>query len=363
MKIDLDGPNLIFAGPGTGKTYEIVQRTIELINNSRDKDFGIIICTFTVKAAEELKTRIYSKITADQADRLMINTIHSICFKLIERYSDEGYYEYGLLSEESQLNFIRSKSKNLGFDILRFYDAEQLQMIFNKITDYQIDINDLKFEDKKIEEMAKVYPTYLSLLEQYQLFDFNTLQKAFLDLFKKNKTFKERISENFKYFLVDEYQDVNDIQSELFFELSSPNFNLTVVGDDDQSIYGFRGSNIECIFNFEKWFKDKGITVKKKLLSNNYRATESLVNFTNQIISLAPYKRDEKNVVNVRKSISHKPIAKIFKTDKEEAEYIYSEITRLIENKIIKNLGQIGILFESTKYHSKQLLDILEKMK
>ncbi len=364
----LNGPNLILAGPGTGKTTFLINKTVELFRSVKDKKDGILISTFTRKATDELITRLYSKLSLSEINKVnfIVGTIHSICFELLSRYSDKDFGDYQVLPEESQVHFIHSKLKNLGFSIDRIKKngwllAEELASIYNKINDEHVDYTKLDFEkDIELEEACYTYTTYKKLLIKNRLFDFASIQSTFLNELVQSPEFVEKIRNDFNYFLVDEFQDVNNIQNQIFLKLSEPNYNLTIVGDDDQSIYAFRGSSVEHIRNFEKIFLDKGINVTNHILNVNYRSTENVVSYANSLLQNATYQRIEKGITPHRVGDSHPVIIKEFETEEEESQYISETIIALKEKNIITSYGQIALLFRSLKGHSEQVINSLK---
>lgn len=360
----LAGPNLILAGPGTGKTTFLIKKAIELFRAVEDKTQGIIISTFTRKATDELITRLYSKLTIAEINKVnfIIGTIHSICFELLARYSDKDFRDYQVLPEESQVHFIHSKLKNLGFSTDRIKKngwiiSEELASIFNKINDEEIDYTKIDFKgDIAVEEACYTYPTYKKLLEKNHLFDFASIQSTFLSELNKSPSFLQKIQANFKFYLVDEFQDVNNIQNQIFTKLSTPNYNLTIVGDDDQSIYSFRGSSVEHIQNFNTFIEAKGIKVLRNILNINYRSTKNIVCYANSILKCSPYQRIEKGIISYRTGTNHPVIIKEFDTEVEEATYIAKTIIDLRANNIISSFSDIAILFRSLKGHSEEVI-------
>lgn len=366
--MSLYGPNLILAGPGTGKTTFLINKTVELFRTVKEKNDGVIICTFTRKATEELTTRLYSKLEVKEINKVnfIIGTIHSICFDLLARYSENDFGDYQILPEESQVHFIHSKLKNLGYSNDRIKKngwtlSEELASIYNKINDEQIDYSILDFRDDiELEEACYTYPTYRRLLERNKLFDFASIQSTFLKELKESPSFKKKIQDNFKYYLVDEYQDVNNLQNEIFFSLSEPYYNLTIVGDDDQSIYGFRGSSVDHIRNFESKLKTNGKNVKLDILNMNYRSTESIVEYSNSLLKNMAYKRIEKDIKANRIGFSHPVVIKEFQTEEDEGNYIAKAIHDLIANNVISSFSQVAILFRSLKGHSDGVISALQ---
>lgn len=364
----MNNPGLILAGPGTGKTTYLIQKTADLLKSIKDKNEGILICTFTRKATEELTSRIYSQCPIEEINRtnFIIGTIHSICYDLLSRYSSKDFGDYQILPEESQVHFIHSKLKNLGYSNDRVKKngwllAEDLTTIFNKINDEEINIDNIDFkENYELEDACRVYSTYRRLLIKNRLFDYASIQSTFLKELENDEDFKTQILSEFKYFLVDEYQDVNLLQHKIFLKLTEPSFNLTVVGDDDQSIYAFRGASVEHLRNFNSFFEKRDIRVTEKILNVNYRSTSEVVNFTNSILDNATYPRIEKNISANRVGTGHVPVIKEFETDVEEATFIGDSIKRLLSEGIVSSYSQIALLFRSVKNHGGKIIEYFE---
>lgn len=353
----MKGPNIILAGPGTGKTTFIVEAITNILETSQQKHEGIIVCTFTRKATAELKVRLHQKCSVKKlnAGNFIIGTIHSICYELLARYSTRGYGNYQILPEDSQINYIYSKLKNLGFpaqDVKKsgWRIAEDLAVIFNKITDEEIDVSQINFgKNEYIEDACMVYRTYKKILQKDNLFDFATIQATLIKELNECPDFLMRVQDDFKYLLVDEYQDVNNIQNQIFLKLSGPLYNLTIVGDDDQSIYGFRGANVGHIKTIGHHIQGMGVPVSAKILSINYRSTGGIVDFTNEIIELSEEERIEKKIRPKRATDSHKPIYQFFSAEDEEVNFITQTIRSLVKQKFIKNFSDVAILFRSLK--------------
>jgi DNA helicase-2/ATP-dependent DNA helicase PcrA len=366
----LDGPNLILAGPGTGKTTFLIDKTVEIFRMVKEKNDGIIICTFTRKATEELIARLYGKLKIEEVNRVnfIIGTIHSICFDLLARYSEKDFGDYQILPEESQVHFIHSKLRNLGYSNDRIKKngwtlSEELAAVYNKINDEQINYKDYNFKkDIELEEACYTYPTYKKLLERNRLFDFASIQSTFLKELHESPNFLNKIQAEFKYYLVDEYQDVNNIQNEIFIKLSEPFFNLSIVGDDDQSIYAFRGSSVEHIRNFTERLKTKGFDAIIDVLNINYRSTESIVNYSNSILANMAYSRIDKGIKANRLGYSHPVVIKEFMTEDDEGQFIAKTILSLLKNNVITSYSQIAILFRSLKGHSNGVITALNNL-
>ena len=202
---NIKGPNVIIAGPGTGKTKTLVDKTKFLINHLFDKKIynqGIIVCTFTNKATDELKQRLYSQIEIDKLSKikLFIGTIHKICIDLIKNYGGDEYLNYNLLNEENQTLYIYKKLPNFGYPE-KFETAQTMAELFSRINDLDLSKNDLdKIIHKDLKKLAiDEHQIYQEMLKRNKYFDFSTVQKAMLDLLKK-KSFKEKIKKDYNFF-------------------------------------------------------------------------------------------------------------------------------------------------------------------
>jgi len=362
------GPHLILAGPGTGKTTFLVNKTVELFKTITNRNAGIVVCTFTRKATEELTTRLYSQLRVDEINKVnfIIGTIHSICYDLLSRYSDKDYSDYQILPEESQIHFIHSKLKNLGYSSDRVKKngwilAEELASIFNKLNEERVEVKNINFKgDIELEEACNVYSTYKKLLNRNRLFDFSSIQTVFLDELTNSTDFHAKITSNFKYFFVDEYQDVNTTQNEIFLRISAPEYNIKIVGDDDQSIYGFRGSSVTHIRCFGDYMNEKQIKIKRDILNTNYRSTKNIVDFNNLILSQSKYKNISKNIKATRSGANHPVVINYFETELDEVNFIVDTIKQIKKFEIVNSLSQIAILYRSIKRHSLLLVTILK---
>ena len=361
----MSNAELILAGPGTGKTTTLINRVTRLLASLKDKNDGIILCTFTRKATEELTQRIYSKLSMSDVNRVnfLIGTIHSICFELLSRYSTNDYSDYTILAEGEQIHFIYSKLSNLGYSRDRGWArSEDLAAIFNKINDQEIDIFQLDLsDDEELYQACRAYKTYRRILDRYRLFDFASIQSTFLKELQTDPSFKERIRKDFAHFFVDEYQDINPIQHKIFKELSSPEYQITVVGDDDQCIYEFRGSDVSFIRNYKSEYAKDGIDVDETILNTNYRSTDAIVQFTNNLLSVTEQERIEKGLHPSRTTGSHPPVIHYFPSEDSEVSFIVDSIMELKKRSIINRFSDIAILYRSVKYHSAQLIAALKE--
>ena len=274
------GPVVIIAGPGTGKTKTLVERTVNILVNEEVEAKKIMITTFTNKAARELELRINeslekANVNIDISD-MYIGTMHSIWTRLIEEnitYSDffdnfelmSGDYEqhffiYSRLKEYKKLEDYQKFFDNLSNNTGKYQgDWARSSFLKNKINDLNenaIDIENIQTSDVYINFIKEAYKLYIKQLYEANIVDFSYLQVEFFNMLVKNKEFLEKINHDFEYIMVDEYQDSNKIQEKILLLISKARKNICVVGDEDQSIYRFRGASSENILNFPKHFDE-----------------------------------------------------------------------------------------------------------
>jgi len=370
----------IIAGPGTGKTTELVAQISDALVDLELKSKSLIACTFTRKSAEELSQRIESvvgKFTLN-SNRLMIGTIHSICLQLLREYVPEDYSDWDVLAEESQIPYVHSKLLVFGFgeEDIRGQSgwdlARECSRIFTTITDEEIDSEivlsrladthvDTPSKLDKLEQILENFQTYQEALAEDKLFDFATIQRTLLHILKSNAEITQLIVEKYPRVYVDEYQDVNDIQHQIFSHLCANGSTLTVVGDDDQSIYGFRGGNVKHLVGFEAKMMDQGVSTIVRRLEVNYRSTPEIVDATNKYISSQSYPRLVKNLSAHRNVLGPAPRALQFATDFDEADWVAKEISRLRRSNTITSFRSIAILCTSVRNHSVAILRALDQ--
>ena len=278
----LDGPLLILAGAGSGKTRVLTHRIGYLIE-SGVAPWNILAITFTNKAAGEMRERVDQLLQARTAQQVFVSTFHSMCVRLLRYDIDRlGYQkDFTIYDTDDQRTLVRSCIKALNLDTKMYRDRAVLSIISsakNEMADaesYSAAASD--FYERNV---AKIYTEYERLMKANNALDFDDLLIKTVQLFKRFPDVLERWQERFRYIMVDEYQDTNNVQFELVRLLADKYRNLCVVGDDDQSIYKFRGANIENILSFEKTYPD----AKVIKLEQNYRSTKSILNAANQVI-------------------------------------------------------------------------------
>lgn len=278
-----DGPLLILAGAGSGKTRVITNRIAHLIKECRVSPRSILAITFTNKAAAEMRERIESQLGMD-AGGAWISTFHSACVKILRMYSHLIGYDnnFTIYDADDQKTVVKNICKKLDIDTKRFKEKWFLSRI-SSAKDELIDPDQFEMDasgDYYLEKAAKVYKEYQKELKKNNAMDFDDLIVQTVELFKKEPEILDRFQERFRYISVDEYQDTNTAQFRFVSMLAAKYRNICVVGDDDQSIYRFRGANIENILSFEKVFKD----AKVIRLEQNYRSTKTILNAANAVI-------------------------------------------------------------------------------
>lgn len=288
----IDGPCLVLAGAGSGKTKVLTERIVNLINNGVSP-YNILAITFTNKAAREMRERVYNSIE-EEANKIFIGTFHSLGLKIVrENASVIGYNNNVTILDRDDVNtLIKRFMKELNLDTEHY----PVKSILNKISFAKNEgLSPEEFDKfaKAPLDMAacKVYKMYESALKRSNSVDFDDLLILPLRIFKKDKSVLEKYQEHFKYILVDEYQDTNMVQYDMCKLLASKYRNLFVVGDMDQSIYSFRFANYMNVINFEKDNKDAKVIV----LDENYRSTNNILNAANDVIKNNK-ERKEKNL-------------------------------------------------------------------
>ena len=277
------GPVLILAGAGSGKTRVITNRIAYLIKEQGVSPYEIMAITFTNKAAAEMKERIVAQTGAAAAGS-WISTFHSACLRILRMYGHFLGYEDGITiyDRDDSISVIKKICKDLKIDTKRFKEKWFLNRI-SAAKDELVSADDFAQEasDYHEKKAAQVYLEYEKELKKNNAFDFDDLICKTVDLFKKEPEVLAKFQDRFRYISVDEYQDTNTAQFELVRLLAQKYKNICVVGDDDQSIYKFRGANIGNILNFEKYFPG----AKVIRLEQNYRSTGTILAAANAVIA------------------------------------------------------------------------------
>ena len=279
-----DGPLLVVAGAGSGKTSVLTRRIAYLVEEKQVLPWNILAITFTNKAASEMRER-EQKLLGPAANDIWMSTFHALCVRILRRDSDKIGYgrNFSIADSAEQLTLVKHIEKELNINPKMYEPRGILSAISNAKNDL---LTPQAFEDSAaspFEKMAaKVYQEYQKRLKHDQIMDFDDLIMQTLVLFKKDPEVLHYYQNKFRYMLVDEYQDTNQAQYELCHELAAQYKNICVVGDADQSIYGWRGANMENIMNFENDYRDTGVQTVK--LEQNYRSTGHILSAANAVI-------------------------------------------------------------------------------
>ncbi len=279
-----EGPLLILAGAGSGKTTVLVNRIAYILQSGLCNPWNILAITFTNKAAGELKDRICAAVPEGGAD-IWAATFHSTCARILRRYGDRiGYSShFTVYGTDDQKRLIKDISKQLGIDDKRTPAKAVISEISkakDKMQSPQDMMKQAEFDSRKV-EIAKIYEIYQARLKTSDAMDFDDLLCNAVVLFEQCPDILEFYQRQFKYIMVDEYQDTNKVQYKFVSMLAQKHGNICVVGDDDQSIYKFRGATIENILSFENTFKG----AKVIRLEQNYRSTSTILDAANGVIS------------------------------------------------------------------------------
>lgn len=322
-----EGPVLVLAGAGSGKTKVLTTRVAYLVNEKEIDPYNILAITFTNKAAKEMKDRVFKMLGID-AYRIQISTFHSLGLLLVrENYDKLGYEKnFTILDSEDTLTVIKKILKEMNLDP-KVYNPRAIK---NKISSSKNELMDSsaysRFANSDYEQIIlEIFQKYERKIKTNNSLDFDDLLLMPIKLFKENPDVLKKYQERFKYLLVDEYQDTNEAQYSLIKMLSAKYKNICVVGDLDQSIYGFRGANYRNILNFEKDYPNA--TVIK--LEENYRSTGNILNVANDIIKNNK-QRKEKNLWTRNEDGLKIKYHRSY-DEKDEAFYVLDEIKRLIK--------------------------------
>ena len=289
----IDGPCLVIAGAGSGKTKVLTYKIAHLIDNCGVKPWNILAITFTNKAANEMKERVQSLI-GDAINDIWLGTFHSICVKILRKFIDRLGYDssFAIFDTADQKTLVKKCLKELDIDSKIFTEKSIINEISNA-KNMMVKPDDYLLRNKgdyRKEKIGKVYSLYQRKLKENNAVDFDDIINLTIDLLIENDDILEYYSDKFKYILVDEYQDTNKSQFKLVSILAKKNMNIMVVGDNDQGIYSFRGADISNILNFEKDFA--GTKIVK--LEHNYRCTGNILKVANEVIKNNTTKYDKK---------------------------------------------------------------------
>ena len=325
--LHVDGPLLILAGAGSGKTRVLTYRIAHLIDKCGVNPWNILAITFTNKAAGEMRERV-DKIVGYGSESIWVSTFHSTCVRILRRYIDRLGYDtnFTIYDTEDQKTVMKSVCQKLQLDS-KLYKERMLLNVISHAKDEYISPNEFLLEAKgdfRQEKIAQAYVEYQKELKKNNALDFDDLLVKTVELFQSCPDVLEYYQNRFRYIMVDEYQDTNTVQFKFISTLARQYRNLCVVGDDDQSIYTFRGANIRNILDFEKVFPD----AKVVKLEQNYRSTQNILNAANGVIA---NNRGRKEKALWTENEQGEPILfQQFQNGYEEAEYVSGEISKKV---------------------------------
>ncbi len=325
--LQTEGPVLLLAGAGSGKTRCLTHRIAYLIDEMGVKPWNILAITFTNKAAGEMRERV-DGLVGFGADQVWVSTFHSLCVRILRRHIDRLGYETGftIYDTDDQKTVMKGICKRMCIDTKMFKERALLSAISSakdnlvSVREYELDAaNDF---NKAV--YAKVYREYQETLKKNNALDFDDIIVKTVELFQNCPEVLDSYQERFQYIMVDEYQDTNTAQFELIRLLAQKYRNLCVVGDDDQSIYRFRGANIRNILDFEKYFPE-AVVIK---LEQNYRSTQNILDAANAVIQNNRGRKDK--ALWTDRSGGSRIHLRQFDNAYEEAEYIADDVCRKV---------------------------------
>ncbi len=350
----IDGPLLIVAGAGSGKTKVLTSRIANLIKEKKAFPNQILAVTFTNKAAKEMQNRVSSILKADATGLPWLGTFHSICNKILRRHAPavDLKSNFTIIDTDDQSKLIKSICKSENIDTKQL-SPKFILSIIDKWKNRGLYPNDvvLKNQDTYEKNILSLYKIYQQKLIDLNCCDFGDLILHTVKIFEKNNDIKEIYSKNFKYILVDEYQDTNFIQSRWLNILAEKNRNICCVGDDDQSIYSWRGAEIKNFLEFDKIYEETKI-IK---LEENYRSTQNILSVASKLIS-----NNQNRVGKILKSTKKKgELVKLncFKNGKEEAIGISDELEKNLKKNFSFNKVAILVraIFQTREFEERFL--------
>ena len=374
-----EGPLLIIAGPGSGKTFTLVERIYHLISEHDIPPERLFVSTFTEKAAAELITRVSSRLAADDIavnlNEMYIGTFHSICLRFLEENReftrlkrsftvldrfDQQYFLYQHLSDYQEIEGSEHIIKGRGWR-----GAANLMTWVNKVSEEALNPEDLlNAPEPEVQALGRCYQQYQTHLEEENYLDFSTIQLEALRLLEGHPEILNEIRDKIQYLMVDEYQDTNTIQERILFKLAKPDFNLCVVGDDDQGLYRFRGATIRNILEFPQ-NNFSGAVCQRVRLTTNYRSHPDIIEFYNEWMDASntpdfpgwtadgkTFRYKKEIVPNTEKEFVEMPTVMKVSGDLESEnwhEEVLAFLYRLRDSGALTDWNQVAFLFSSVK--------------
>ena len=378
-----DGPVLILAGAGSGKTTVLINRVAYLIGAKNVHPSQILAITFTNKAAAELKSRLETML-GSEGEMVWASTFHSLCVRILRRDIEKLGYpsSFNIFDRADQLTVVKECLKGLNIDD-KTYPPKSVLATISRAKDELMTPEDFKKEysgDFRLEKVGQIYKLYQEKLEKYGSLDFDDIIMLTVRLFEENPEVLSYYQNRFRYIMVDEYQDTNHAQYRLVSLLADAHKNLCVVGDDDQSIYKFRGANIENILSFEKQYTN----AKVVKLEENYRSTQNILDAANNVIKnnmgrkgknlwTSKGKGDKIQIIKANNEHDEgQQISDIISDLTVNGGYAFNDFailyrtnaqSRVIENMLLRNAIPYRVLGGLRFFDRKEIKDIISYMK
>lgn len=351
--LHINGPCMVLAGPGSGKTRVITYRILNLVLNNNINPKNILAISFTKASSMEMKNRALSLSDDRRLNSVNYGTFHSVFFRILRFF--EKYELDCILDEKNKKFAIKGILKNLNIENAE--DEDTILGVINEISYVKNELMDKIDFDSEIltsDEFCRVYNMYEEYKESIKKIDFDDMLIKTYNLLKQNKQILDRVRSVYRYILVDEFQDINKVQFEVIKLIASPNNNIFVVGDEDQSIYGFRGSRPDFLLEFEDYFKGS----KKYVLDINYRSKKEITDIANKLIQ----NNENRYEKSIKCDREHKGIVKYINTEdaEEEAKFIAKDILSKCEDNCT-NYDDFAVIYR-TNIQSRALVDAFMDM-
>ncbi|CAG9620476.1 ATP-dependent helicase [Sutcliffiella rhizosphaerae] len=328
----VEGPLLVLAGAGSGKTRVLTTRVAYMVQECKIDPKSIMLITFTAKAANEMKERLrlYDEPGSHTFANLLSGTFHSIFYRILQHHQPSKWNGDNLIKWDWQKEqFLKQTGRSIGLDEKDFPFDQAIQMIgFWK--NNMVKPNMVQASTKLEEQFVTLYQSYETWKNEKDMFDFDDMLLGCYELLSENPALLSKYQDRFQYYLIDEFQDINKLQFETMKLLVKKNGNICVVGDDDQSIYAFRGSSPDYIMNFQQDFSTASIVT----LSENYRSTHGVVAAANQVIAKNNSRRIKKMVA--QRDNKQLPLLFYPYDEEEEATIIVQDLKQKLEDGISK---------------------------
>jgi DNA helicase-2/ATP-dependent DNA helicase PcrA len=349
----LEGPVLVIAGAGSGKTRTLVYRVARLMETGVPPE-NVLLLTFTRKAAGEMLERA-ARLADERCRHVPGGTFHSLAYRVLRENANLLNYKstFSILDRSDMEEVIQSLVRDMQIDrgSIRFPKRATLASVISKSVNLELGVEDLIKEEysqflEYMPEMKRLAHLYGSYKKENQLMDYDDLILLFRKILSQNEALRDRLSQQYRYIMVDEYQDTNGIQADIVKWLAHRHHNIMVVGDDSQSIYSFRGANYKNMFDFPKMFPETK-TIK---LEENYRSTQPILTFTNALMDQAEEKYTK--CLFTKRADGELPRVVDTMTEPEQAMFICRSIKEQMDRG--RSINDVAVLF-SAAYHSFEL--------